>query len=103
MSAACGDAGLPPPEFSAIGLRFRLTLRTAPVTLPASDPREAVVLAFLDRRRGRSTAEVAAHIGLTSRATQQRLARLADRGLAVAVGSGPKDPRRRWLRGPGGR
>jgi hypothetical protein len=31
------------------------------------------------------------------RATQHRLAKLSECGLVVAVGSGPKDPGRKWL------
>jgi len=41
--------------------------------------------------------EIAAHIGLTPRTTQNRLTNLADRSLIVAVGSGPRDPRRKWF------
>ncbi len=98
MSAACAAAGLPPPELAEVGLRFRVVLRTVPATAPVTDPVEQEILAFLDTPDGRSTAEVSAQVGLTKRATQHRLARLAERGLAVAIGSGPQDPRRRWFR-----
>jgi hypothetical protein len=41
-------------------------------------------------------AEIAAHIGLTVRATQHRLAKLSERGFFVAMGSEPNDPRCKW-------
>lgn len=97
MTAACRDAGLPAPEFTEIGLRFRATLRTVPTGPANVDAVEQRLLDFVAAPEGRSTAEIARHIGLTTRATQHRLARLAERGLVVAVGSGPRDPRRRWF------
>lgn len=96
MVAACTGAGLPAPEFAEIGMRFRVTLRTTRVTVPVSDDVERAILASVTSARGGSTAEIAARIGLTLRATQNRLARLAGRGLVIAVGTGPRDPRRRW-------
>jgi len=41
--------------------------------------------------------EIAAVIGLTSRATRTRLARLVGNGLVREVGSGPQDPKRRYF------
>ena len=97
MRTACAAAGLPAPELVEIALRFRVTLRTVPTSTPATDSIEQRILAFVDTIEGRSTAEIAAHVGLTTRATQHRLARLAAHGLAVAIGSSPRDPRRRWF------
>lgn len=97
MIAACASAGLPAPEFVEIGLRFRVIIRTERVQPPAVDKIERRLLAFLRTSEGRSTAEIATHVGLTLRATQLRLAKLSERGLILAVGSGPKDPRRKWL------
>jgi predicted ArsR family transcriptional regulator len=97
MAAACSSAGLSPPEFAEIGLRFRVVIRTERVRPPTVDDTERRLLDFVLVSAGRSTAEIAAHIGLTLRATQHRLVKLNERGLVVAVGSGPKDPRRKWL------
>jgi predicted HTH transcriptional regulator len=97
MTGACVGAGLPAPEFTELALRFRVTLWTVPVAAPATDALDDQILDFLETPAGRSTAEIAAHIGLTTRATQHRLARLVDRTLVLAVGSGPRDPRRRWF------
>jgi ATP-dependent DNA helicase RecG len=100
MAAACAAAGLPEPEFEERGLRFRTVLRVVPVATVQVDTADMVVLAFLDVPDGRSTAELAAHLGRTPRTTQQRLARMQQSGMVVAVGTGPQDPRRRWFRGP---
>lgn len=97
MTTACTSAGLPSPEFVEIGLRFRVILRTERIATPIVDEMEQRLLGFVNAPGGRSTAEIAAHINLTVRATQTRLAKLTERGLVVAVGSGPKDPRRKWL------
>ena len=96
MSAASRAAGLPEPELAELGLRFRVTLRTTATSAQQVDETERRILEFLDTPRGRSTAELATHIGRTARTTQQRLKRLAERGVVVAVGTSPRDPRRRW-------
>lgn len=95
--AACEAAGLPAPEFAELGFRFRVTIRTERTAEPLLDRVEDRIVAFIRSGAGRSTAEIAKHAGLSTRATQHRLAALAERGLIVVVGSGPRDPRRRWL------
>jgi predicted HTH transcriptional regulator len=96
MISACTGAGLPEPEFAELGLRFRATIRTVPVAPPALDAVDRRIMGHIAGGDGRSTAEIAKHAGLSTRATQHRLAALAGRGLVVVVGSGPRDPRRRW-------
>jgi ATP-dependent DNA helicase RecG len=97
MIGACEAAGLPAPEFAELGFRFRVTIRTERIAEPVLDRVEDRIVAFIRAGEGRSTAEIAAHAGISTRATQYRLAALAERGLIVVVGSGPRDPRRRWF------
>jgi predicted HTH transcriptional regulator len=97
MVSACAAAGLPEPQFAELGLRFRVTLHTERVAQPTLAPVEDRILAFVRSGAGRSTAEIARHAGLSTRAMQHRLAALGERGLIVVVGSGPRDPRRRWF------
>ncbi|MDZ4388345.1 MAG: ATP-binding protein, partial [Gemmatimonadales bacterium] len=97
MMAACEAAGLPAPEFAELGFRFRVTLRTERVAQPVLDRVEDRIIEFVRSGAGRSTAEIAKDAGISTRATQHRLAALAERGLIVVVGSGPRDPRRRWF------
>jgi hypothetical protein len=97
MLAACAGAGLSEPEFAEVGLRFRVTIRTEPVSPVACDTMEQRIVDYVASGDGRSTAEIARHAGISTRATQHRLAALAERGLVVVVGSGPRDPRRRWF------
>jgi len=96
MIDACTSAGLPEPEFVETGLRFRVTLRTEPIGPAIVDPTEQRIVDYIAAGDGRSTAAVAEHVGLSTRATQYRLAALEQRGLIAVVGSGPRDPRRRW-------
>lgn len=96
MISACTGAGLPEPDFAEIGLRFRATIRTEPVAPAVFDPVEQRIVDYIAAGDGRSTAAIAAHAGLLTRATQHRLVALTERGLVVVVGSGLRDPRRRW-------
>lgn len=93
---ACTRAGLPEPEFAELGLRFRVTLRTEPIGPVIADAVEKRIADYITEGDGRSTAAIAKHIGLSTRFTQHRLASLEQRGLIAVVGSGPRDPRRRW-------
>jgi len=97
MVASCVEAGLPEPEFAELGLRFRVTIRTDRSAVPELDRVDDRVVSYLRAEGGRSTAEIAVLIGLSARSVQHRLASLAERGVVVAVGSGPRDPRRRWF------
>jgi len=97
MIAACRDAGLAPPDFEEVGLRFRVTLRSAQVTAPRLDETDRRIIALVKAPDGRATREIAADIGLTPRATRTRLATLIDLGLIREIGTGPQDPQRRYF------
>ena len=96
MTAACLDAGLAPPELEEIGLRFRVTLRTAVVGRQEIDAVDQAILDLLANGAGRSTAEIATHIERSPRATRSRLIGLIDRKLVIEIGTGPRDPKRRY-------
>ncbi|MFT3906019.1 MAG: ATP-binding protein [Steroidobacteraceae bacterium] len=96
MIDACTRAGLPEPGFAEVGLRFRVTLRTEPTGPATLDSTEQRIVGYIAAGDGRSTAAIAKHAGLSTRAMQHRLAVLEQRGLVAVVGSGPRDPRRRW-------
>ena len=98
MSAACRDAGLPPPEFEEIGTRFRVTLFMTQGPLPRLGTVDQAILDLLEQADGCSTQHLADHIQLTPRATRTRLASLVDRGLVREIGSSPQDPRRRYVK-----
>ncbi len=57
------------------------------------DTDQTIVDGLLDGE-GKMTSEIAAVIGLTSRATRTRLARLVGNGLVCEAGSGTQDPTR---------
>jgi len=95
--AACRDAGLPTPLWEEIGLRFRATLPAVPAAEPQLDAIDRGLLRALEGGEGRRTRDLAASVGLTTRATRTRLARLVERGLVHDVGLGRNDPRRHYV------
>jgi predicted HTH transcriptional regulator len=97
MVAASRDAGLGEPVFEEIGTHFRVTLPAVAASPPRVDERDRTILQALAAGDGLATREVAKAIGLSGRATRTRLQTLVERGLVVEIGSGPKDPRRRYF------
>jgi predicted HTH transcriptional regulator len=96
MTAACLDAGLVAPALEEIGMRFRVTFSLAPLGQPRIDPLDQRLLDLLADNAGHTTAELARHIGRTTRATRTRLIALLERGIAREIGTGPRDPQRRY-------
>ncbi|MEJ7809502.1 MAG: ATP-binding protein [Gemmatimonadaceae bacterium] len=97
MFAACRNAGLADPRFEEIATRFRVTIFSERISRPALDQTDQTIVDALSDGGGRLTSEIAAVIGLTSRATRTRLARLVGSGLLREVGTGPQDPKRRYF------
>lgn len=98
MTSACRDAGLAPPTLEEVATRFRVTLTAARVGPITVDDTDAKILATLAEGEGHLTSEIAKAIGLTSRATRTRLAKLVELGLVGEIGTGPQDPKRRYYR-----
>ena len=98
MTAACQENGLRPPVFEEIGTHFRVTFSAMRTQAPAPDERDQKILKALGNsgQTGLSTSAVARRIGVSSRAARTRLASLVERGAVVEIGSGPKDPHRRY-------
>lgn len=96
LIAACRGAGLGPPVFEEIGLRFRVTLPTEQIDAPTLDKHDATIMDLVRAADGLATHEIAKKIGLTPRATRTRLASLVARGLLRELGTGPQDPQRRY-------
>jgi ATP-dependent DNA helicase RecG len=97
MTAACEQAGLLAPVLEEVATHFRVTLLGKREWPPLLDETDELVLEALGAGKGLSTAEVAELVKLSSRATRSRLLSLIDRGLVVAVGTSPNDPRRRYF------
>lgn len=93
MIASCQQAGVPVPNWEEIGTRLRVTMSTEPVDAATADPIDQAILDLLDSG-DRTTSEIAGAIGRSTRATRTRLSRLVDQGRLVAIGRGPRDPRR---------
>ena len=97
MISACRAQGLPAPVWEEVGFRLRVTLRTERIRVPEVDEKDRTILDLLEGDEGRQTRDIAEAIGLSTRSTRTRLARLVKRGLVREVGTGPHDPRRRYL------
>lgn len=97
MISACREQGLPAPVWEEVGFRLRVTLRTERIAVPEVDAKDRTILDLLEGDGGRRTRDIAEAIGLSTRSTRTRLARLVKRGLVREVGTGPHDPRRRYL------
>ena len=98
MTDACRDSGLAAPILEEVGMHFRVTLLTLPVDEPTVDDRDQAILDALSGGGGRLTSEIAGVIGLSTRATRTRLAKLVERGLVREVGTSLRDPQRRYYR-----
>lgn len=96
MITACLEKGLASPIWEELGNRIRVTVSTKQSTQPAIDDMDRGILDALETQGGSRTSEVARMIGLSPRATRTRLAILVDLGLAVEIGSSPKDPQRKY-------
>jgi ATP-dependent DNA helicase RecG len=97
MVADCEAAGLPSPVFEEVGTRFRATIATNPNRAPAVDTINQSILDSLSKSDGLSTNAIALAIGLSTRATRTRLARLVSQGVVQEIGTGPQDPKRRYF------
>lgn len=98
MIGACRDAGLPAPVWEEIGFFVRVTLRTEKVAPVRVDERDSTILTLLESGESCGTREIAQAIGLSTRSTRTRLARLVERGLVREVGTSPNDPGRTYVR-----
>lgn len=98
MTSACREMGLAPPRFEELATRFRVTLSTERVGPPSLDERDRTILDALANDESWLTSEIAEIIGLTPRATRTRLARLVEQGHLRELGTGPQDPKRRYVR-----
>ena len=98
MIASCRNEGLAEPVWEEIGNRLRVTMTIEQVGEIAIDSTDEAILGMVDTRNGCGTSEIASAIGLSTRATRNRLSRLAGRGLIVEIGSGPRDPKRKYFK-----
>jgi len=96
MTAACTDAGLPPPVFEEVGTHFRVVISTVKQQKPHMDDRDLRIIEALRSTEALSTAQIAKLIGMSTRGTRTRLQSLVRRGLVVEIGSGATDPRRKY-------
>ncbi len=99
MAQACGDMGLPPPEFEEFGTCFRVTLRSVRQGSRREPSGTAGrILDLLADSQSHSTASLTTALGVSTRTVRTHLKRLVDDGLVVEIGHGSTDPRRVYCR-----
>ncbi len=91
------EAGVEKPKFEEIGNHFRVTIYIEPKRKPLVDDITENILRALKHKNLLGTQEISEKIKLSTRATRARLASLVEKGLIVPVGSGPRDPHKRFF------
>lgn len=100
MIEACSNAGLEKPVLEEIGTHFRVTLFTKKVHFAQASTLDEIdqsILGLFKKNSGLSTKQIADKINLSTRATRSRLIQLINNGLIIEVGSGPKDPKKKYF------
>ena len=98
MIAECSEMGLPFPEFAETGRCFRVTLFTEPTGPSKLDRVDSRILSLLKANPdGLSTSELAGILGVTDRTVRSRMKAMVERKYVVPVGTGPRDPGRRYI------
>jgi DNA-binding transcriptional ArsR family regulator len=98
MIAACKDWGIASPVWEEIDSRLRVTIYAEHGGKVTADSTDKAIIELLENGDGLGTSQIAESIGLSSRAIRTRLAKLVARGLVREIGTGPKDPKRRYFK-----
>ena len=98
MISDCSETGLPAPLFSETGRCFRVTVFTERRNAPKLNPENSRIIDLLiENPDGLSTSELAGYLGVTDRTVRNRMRVLVDRRYVVPVGTGPRDPYRKYI------
>jgi ATP-dependent DNA helicase RecG len=96
MTRACLETGLDEPEFEEIGLHFRVTLYRESRRTSPPDEVEMQIIGALEEHKSLSTKDIAGITDLSARAIRTRMISLIERKVVVEIGSGPRDPKKRY-------
>jgi predicted HTH transcriptional regulator len=99
MTDECRSYGLQAPRFEELGFGFRVTIGLIPASKAAGtgDSMSKRIIEMVEKSaEGVSTGEIASVTGLSTRAVRARMADLLARGQVVVLGTGPRDPNRRY-------
>ena len=97
MISSCRGAGTAEPLFEEIGMHFRVTLLFGGQSLPQLDEIDKAIMNLLSSGEGYSTGEIAGQMDRSARATRSRMISLIERGLVREIGTGPRDPKKKYL------
>lgn len=96
MLSACAEAGQDEPQIEELGLHFRVTLFRKGTREPTLDQIDRKILSALQEQGELSTKQIATRIGRSSRTTRTKMIKLVEHGIVVEIGTGPRDPRKRY-------
>lgn len=89
--------GIKPPQFEEVGSYFRVTLYNEPTIKYAIPEWEENLIKYLAVEQDISTKDAANFWGTSDRAARTRLRKLVEKGILFEIGTGPKDPYRKYL------
>jgi predicted HTH transcriptional regulator len=95
--SVCEDAGLRRPAFEELGTNFRVILYSERRSEPAREGWELRLLEHIGREGGVQTREAAEIWETSPRTARTRLKKLVESGDLTVVGSGPRDPNRKYV------
>ena len=97
IKQACDDMGLPKPKFEEIGTFFRVTLYTGKEKNIVHDDMDQKIIGLLSGTEGLTPKHISEKIGLSYRATRTRLKKLVEIGKIIDIGTGPFDPKKKYV------
>ncbi len=93
----CSKYGIKPPKFEEVGTYFRVTLYNEPVAEVKIPDWQDQIISYLEKEKEISTKEAAKLWETTDRTARTRLRKMVDEGVLVEIGTGPKDPRKKYV------
>jgi len=97
MIEVCEEMGLPSPEFIELGGQFRVTVYLFVKQNVILDDTNQLIVDLLNQyKKGLSVKKIASKIDLSTRTIRNRLSKLSEMGIVAAIGTGPRDPKRKF-------
>ncbi len=94
---SCVARGLKEPKFEELGNQFRVTLYATIAHKVKLEEWQKEFIAYLKEKVEISTKEAAEFWGIATRNARLKLKELVEKGIIKKIGTGPKDPRGRYI------
>lgn len=96
MMQVCAEAGLAPPVFQEIGMRFRVTFYKEQVKPLQLDKVEEEIISFIREKGALSPKEIIDLMDIKRRTLIVRLANLVDKGVLIELATSGTDPNKKY-------